>query len=304
MDNELSKIKNLMERIERPYTSALNEAKSARVFYDFNEFIDALKMIKGGTRITLGYVTGADVTPRVRKRNPKTNRPKLYMDYSSLSYNPLNDEEGGQEISAAVRVRRYNINFRTTKSVDNEYSEYKKKANEILASYNLSPIKDKNDKDYTTNMNYGGSGGVKVYNKDNEEHKGEGYINYNLYGVKPISDQCYAVNAEGHILGEIPFEEYKAIKKESAKRTPGASEMRERGDSEEQINELIKKIDSLKMFYMVFKWSSLMFVSATVDGEKRLLINRGLKRVINDVNINPNEFLDLLNNYYTNELEG
>jgi hypothetical protein len=47
-----------------------------------------------------------------------------------------------------------------------------------------------------------------------------------------------------------------------------------------------------------------MFVSATVDGEKRLLINRGLKRVINDVNINPNEFLDLLNNYYTNELEG
>lgn len=304
MNNELSKVKNLMERLERPYTSALNEAKSARVFYDFDEFIDALKMIKGGVRITLGYVTGADVTPKVQRRNPKTNRMKGYMDYSSLSYNPLNGEEGGQEISAAVRVRRYNINFRTTKSVDDEYGEYKKKANEILASYNLSPIKDKSDDSYTTNMNYGGSGGVKVYNKDNEEHKGEGYINYNLYGVKPISDQCYAVNAEGHILGEIPFEEYKAIKKESVKYTPGASEMRRRGDSEEQINELIKQIDSLKMFYMVFKWSSLMFVSATVNGEKRLLINKGLNRVINDVNINPNEFLDLLNNYYTNEFEG
>lgn len=292
MKDELNKIKNLMERLERPYTSALNEAKNARVYYDFDEFIDMLKSIRGGTRITLGYVTGAEVTPTVKKLNPATKRMNTYMDYSSLQ------GDLDEEISAAVRVRRYNINFRTTKSVDDEYAAYKNKANEILASYDLKPIGDKGDSNYTDNMNYGGKGGVKVYSGNNDEKKGEGYINYNLYGIKPISDQCYGVNAEGHIIGEIPFEEFKKIKKEKESYVPGQKEMINRGDDMAKVDELVKKIKDLKMFYMVFKWSSLMFVSATVDGEKRLLINQGLKRVVNKININPQDFLQLLDNYY------
>lgn len=292
MSTELGKIKYLMERMERPYTSALNEAKTPRVYYDFNEFIDMLKSIKGGTRITLGYVSDAKLAPpKVQRINPATGRKKGYPDYSVIQH------EGEGEIASAVRVRRYNINFRNPDSVNREYGEWKNSVNDILAGKGLQKMKDKED-NYKDSVNYGGKGGVEVYTGKNAEHQGEGYIPYNLYGIKPISDDTYAIDAEGHILGKVSPEDLVKYAAKSYKYVPGLSELKKMNATQEEMDAHIKQIEDLKMFYMVFKWSSLMFVSTTIDGEKRLLVNQGLKRVVDEVNINPQEFLQLLDNYY------
>ena len=297
MSDFLGKIRNLNERMERPYTSALNEAKAPRVYYDFNEFIDMLKSIQGGTRITIGYVTDANITPpKVKRINPATGRQKGYSDYSSFSL------EGGVEgeIASAVRVRRWNFNFRNPDSVDAEYGKWKNDVNDILAKRGLKPMGDKTKENggYKDKINYGGKGGVEVYGGKNAEHQGEGYIPYNLYGIKPISDDTYAIDADGHIIGKVSPEDLLKYAKEKTEYVPGLSELKKMNASQEEMDAHVKEIKDLKMFYMVFKWSSLMFVSATVDGEKRLLVNQGLKRVVDEVNINPQDFLALLDQYY------
>jgi hypothetical protein len=292
MNKEIDKIKQLSERLERPYTSALNEAKIPRVYYDFNEFIDMLKSVRGGTRITIGYVSDAKIAPpKVQRINPATGRKKGYPDWSVIRH------EGEGEIASAVRVRRYNVNFRNPDSVNNEYSEYKKNVNDILTGKGLQPMKDRED-NYKDTVNYGGKGGVEVYTGKNQEHQGEGYIPYNLYGIKPISDDTYAIDVNGHILGKVSPEDLITYASKTYKYVPGLSELKKMNATQEEMDAHVKQIDDLKMFYMVFKWSSLMFVSATVDGEKKLLINQGLKRVVDDVNINPQDFLKLLDNYY------
>ena len=70
-----------------------------RVVKTSEEYFDILDQIKGGAIITIGYVTGANLdVPKIKKKNPATNRMKGYDDYSMFQ------NEGENEIGALVKI--------------------------------------------------------------------------------------------------------------------------------------------------------------------------------------------------------
>ena len=63
-----------------------------------DKIFDVLDQIKKGDWITIGYVTGADLNvPKVKRKNPLTNRMKGYDDYSVFG-----NENG--EIAGLVKI--------------------------------------------------------------------------------------------------------------------------------------------------------------------------------------------------------
>ena len=87
-----------------------------RVLKSSNEFFELMDQIGNGKFVTIGYVTGANLdVPKVKRKNPATNRMKGYPDYSVFS------AEGENEIGALVKISSYNIRYLKRKTVGKKY---------------------------------------------------------------------------------------------------------------------------------------------------------------------------------------
>ena len=246
-----------------------------------NEFFDLMDKIPGGKKITIGYVTSANLNvPTVRRINPASNRMKTYPDYSGL--------EGGSEIGALVKITSYNLSYQENKSFDKRYGEYKNAANVIRAKYGLPPIVDKQG--YKDASGYG-ERGAKLYGGDNEDLKGHSYTSQNIANANKKSI-TYAVNNEGRIIRALSDAEVKPyIDKEGwKKKFPGVSALKKMEAEEDAIEEYIKEIKALKFSYMSFEANSILWIVATVDGEPIVYLNDKFQRAVNDINIAPQDF--------------
>ena len=255
-----------------------------------NEFFDILDRMGDNKFVTIGYVTGANLdVPKVKRINPLTNRMKGYDDYSSF---------GDEEIGALVKITSYNMRYRKRDIVAKQYGDYKNSANTIRGEFGLDPIKDK-DTTYKDRMSYGEQG-VDLYKGNNDELQGHSYYPQNVYGVKPKS-VVYCVGTDGHIIKALSQEQiipYLKAKRE----VDGVSALRKMGAEEERVKEYISKIQSLKMSYKNFEANSILWIAATINGEKIVYINDKLTRIVNDININPQDFVEIEKKRYENDL--
>ena len=253
-----------------------------------NEFFDILDQIGDNKFVTIGYVTGANLdVPKVQRKNPLTNRMKGYEDYSSF----------GEEIGALVKITSYNMRYRKRGVIGKQYKDYKNSANAIRGEYGLPPIGDK-ENDYKERMNFGG--GIDAYKGGNEALAGHSYNPQNTYGVIPKS-VTYAINKEGHIVKALSKEEILPyLKKKRA--IDGVSALKKMGVEEDRIKEYIQKIENLKFQYKNFEANSILWIAATVNGEKIVYINDNLARTVNDININPQDFIKIANERYQKDL--
>ena len=69
------------------------------------------------------------------------------------------------------------------------------------------------------------------------------------------------------------------------------------------IDAFIKDVDSLKMTYQRFEYNSILYVAATVDGQKIIYINDKLMRNVEGIDINPQDFIKIAKERYAESLQ-
>lgn len=252
-----------------------------------NEFFDILDKIGNGKFVTIGCVMGSNLedVPTIKRKNPLTNRLKGYPDHTAFGMD--------EEIGALVMIKSYNMRYSPRKIVAQKYGEYKKSANDIRAKFGIDPIGTKQG--YKQTMNYG-ENGQEVYNGNNEKLQNHSYNPQNIFGVKPICTY-YCVNQEGHIIKELSKNDIAPYMKHKNS-IDGVVALQKMQTKEEDINDYIAQINNLKFRYINFEANSILWIAATVNGEKIVYINDNLNRAINGININPEDFKKIARERY------
>lgn len=245
-----------------------------------NEFFDILDNIGNGKFITIGYVTGANLNvPTVSRKNPLTNRMKKYADYSIFR----SDSDG--EIGALVKISSYNMRYLNRTTVGKKYGEYKDAANAIRGNFGIDPIANKESYKQGTDWS---PNGPELYKGQNTELQSHSYNPQNIFGVKPKS-VVYAVDTEGHIIKELSQEQIRPYLK-TKREVDGVAALRKMGAEEEKIQDYIAQIENLKFKYQNFESNSILWIAATINGEKIVYINDNLARAVDGINIRPEDF--------------
>lgn len=261
---------------------------------DPSKFFDILDSIKGGSFVTIGYVTGAnvDMPNKVKRKNPKSNRTKTYNDYTELN------REEGSDIRAIVKLTTYNINYRNRQSVHDHYHNvYKPALNQINKEFGLPEVGTREG--YKDVMNYG-EHGQEVYNGKNDDFRGHSYCPQNLFKPIGIKSQIYAVGQDGKIIREL---DKKEVVFKAKSEPQGVAALRKLGADDEKIKQYLKRVEELKFSYRNFEANPILYIIATVNGEKIAYINTNLQRTIEDVDINPQDFLAIVNEKYKQDLQ-
>lgn len=260
-----------------------------------DKIFDVLDQIKKGDWITIGYVTGADLNvPKVKRKNPLTNRMKGYDDYSVFG-----NENG--EIAGLVKISAWNFRYYNRHDVSNHYyGKYKPAANAIRGEYGLDPIADREG--YTQTIDYG-KGGVSVYGGGNIALQGHSYAPQNVANVKPTSI-VYPIDNNGNIINFNGLSQEQIIPYLKAKREiDGVSKLRQMEVEEDRIKEYIQRIKDLKFSYKNFEQNSILWVAATVNGEALVYLNPNMTRIVNEVPVNTGDFLKIALKRYKKELD-
>ena len=265
-----------------------------RTIKSSDEFFDLLDTIKGGCFVTIGYVTSANVElPIVKRKNPLTNRMKGYNDYSQF-----NREGSDDNIGALVKITSYNFNYRNRQSVHNEYfNRVKPEINKIRAEFGIDDVGTKDN--YKSVMSYGANG-QELYSGKNEKLFGNSYSPQNMAKAIRINSKIYAVNTNGNIVRELDSNEVKF----KAKKDPsGVAALRKMGADENRIKQFIEKINSLNFAYKNFEANSILYIVATVNGEKIVYINNNLQRTVEEIDINPQDFIAIAKDKYKQDIQ-
>lgn len=256
------------------------------------EFFDILDRIGNGKFVTIGYVTGANLNvPTIKRRNPETNRMKGYPDFSVFG------AEGENEIGALVKITSYNMRYLNRTTVAKKYGEYKNAANDIRGNFGLDPIGNRESYKQGTSWS---PNGPELYKGQNTKLQSHSYNPQNIHGVKPKSI-VYAIDTEGHIikaLSQKQIEPYLKAKRE----IDGVAVLRKMGAEEEKIQDYISQINNLKFRYINFESDSILWIAATINGEKIVYINNNLARAVDGIDIRPEDFRAIARERYQIDL--
>ena len=266
----------------------------ARRVSNASEFFDILSSMKGGVFATIGYVTGANLAlPQVKRKNPLTNRMKGYDDYESFGKSI--GYEG--DIKGIIKLTSYTLNWSTPDSITKAYKKYKTSVNDINAEFGLEPIKSRGD--YKSKQDFG-KNGVAIYSGDNEDLNGHSYTAQNINGAR-IKSMYYLINNDGRVTNELNKEQVVNFLKKRPEVT-GVAALRKMGTSEERIQEYINKVTSLGMSYKNFEASSILYMVATVNGEKIIYINDNLNHSVEEVNVSTADLTSIAKERYKEDL--
>ena len=255
-----------------------------------SEFFDILDKIGNGKFVTIGYVTGANLdVPTISRRNPATNRMKKYPDYTVFG--------GEEEIGALVKITSYNMRYLNRTTVGQKYGEFKTSANDIRTNFGIDPIADKTSYKQGTNWS---PNGPEIYNGKNADLQSHSYNPQNIFGVKP-KGVVYAINKEGHIIKELSPEQVRPYLK-AKREIDGVVALRKMGAEEERIQDYINQINNLKFKYINFESNSILWIAATINGEKIVYINDNLYRAVDGIDISPQDFRAIARERYQIDL--
>ena len=256
------------------------------------EFFDILDRIGNGKFVTIGYVTGANLNvPTIKRRNPETNRMKGYPDFSVFG------AEGEDEIGALVKITSYNMRYLNRETVGKKYGEFKDAANAIRGNFGLDPIASKESYKQGTSWS---PNGPELYKGQNTELQSHSYNPQNIHGVTP-KGIVYAVNTEGHIIKELTPEQVQPYLK-AKREVDGVAALRKMGAEEEKIQDYIEQIKNLKFKYINFESNSILWIAATINGEKIIYINDNLARAVDGIDIRPEDFREIARERYQIDL--
>lgn len=212
---------------------------------------------------------------------------KSYPDYTV--FNGVDK----RPIGALVKITLYNFQYMNRNLVSKKYGEYKQAANAIRNEYGIDDMKSRTSYKQKTSWS---PNAPETYVGNNEELKDHSYSPQNVYGSNTYST-VYTVGLDGKILNEIPQEQIAQYLKEKDE-VSGVSALRKMGAEDAKIKEYIKKMKDLKFKYVNFESKSILWIAATVNGEKIIYINDDLQRAVDGIDIRPEDFREIARNRY------
>lgn len=268
-----------------------------RNIVDFNEIFDILDDNKNSWYMTFGYIQTIDTSlPKVKRKNPATNRMKSYTDYSQFQ------EDGGSEIATIIKYTVYNLQYRDRNIVSREYGKYKQDLDDINVRYGLEPTGTRAG--HRETLNYGR--GIDVYSGKNDDKRQNTYMLQNVKNCKILDKKFYALDTNGQIIKEIPEE---SIKSFLIKNTNIASvaKLRKLNVEEEKVQQYLEEVSKLNMVFREYIHNKIVWVAATTvdddnEKEKLLAVNHNLS-LGKDAVISKRAFLDIIKNRYTKEID-
>ena len=276
--NPIQEAKDLMKRMEDVpggYTGLIAKGNINEVTCKWrdvsgpNDFYDILKNVPEGRMTTFGYVNAAKVViPKVKRKNPETNKLKSYDDFETMGKNLGIDKK----FNGIIKLSIYNLPWQSEEKVRSQYDSFKAKRNELASKYGIEVGKARYG---TETMNFGEKGGVSSYNGNNQDIADHTYTNLNTHNIKPIYVKYYLVMEDGDL------QEIEESKLEMLPHKPSETiidKLIAAGASEEEVAEL------RTMNYQRFEHSHLLFFSATTnDGIPTVYINTKLSDKIGGI---------------------
>lgn len=126
------------------------------------------------------------------------------------------------------------------------------------------------------------------------------YNPQNIYGVKPKSI-VYAVDKEGHIIKALSEDQVKPYLQKK-REVDGVAALRKMEVEEERIEDYINQMNNLKFKYINFESNSILWIAATINGEKIVYINDNLNRAVDEINIRLEDFRAIARERYQIDL--
>ena len=310
---QLIQMQSLMERMDKHYTKdqadshvksklikeGLEELDASnRQDVDTNDFFDMVTRMKGGTRASFGYVSAADLDlPKIQKRNPDTNRMKNYPDWATFGKN-IGEEN---EITGVIKLGMYTLNWRSPHNMAKHYNQnYVTPVNALRDKYGVEHIQKREVPAITTN-DYG----ISAYNGSKEELNGHTYSQQDLKTANTKKEIHYfLIGAEGNILKEVSFEQLKPyIKQKGPDGIRAFKQLVTDGKATEEealqmFKEYAAELGKINVKYQQFIHERILYIITSVNGEKKRFFNGKLASNIGDVQINPQEFINLAKKYY------
>lgn len=299
---ELKKMISLIERMEKPKTGwevlleseELDERELVSV-QDYYDMLDQMEDEAAGKKVTIGYVTKANLNiPQVKRRNPETNRMKNYDDWETFT-KELGEQD---EVAGVIGVTSFQVNWMPRKKFGDFYRNYKDNVNNIRSEYGLEPVADKGG--YSNTPDYG-NGGVSTYAGNKESLAGNSYVPMQNVAKSKKKRTYYLIKKDGHIGRPIDKEQLMQYFKGSSE-VSGVAALRKMGVEEEKIQEYIKRMKDLNVLINNFETSKVLYISTTVNGIPKTFINDKLNTNIGGVEINPTDFRKIAEERYKKDV--
>ena len=317
---ELGKMRSLIERIEgnfSPHQAILNEERliieaikeisnkpvelvdtSDKMF----NFLDSLvKFDKNDpnralnnkhARISMGYVSDVKLNTTVKRRNPLTNRPKTYNDYSVI----------GSNIAGIVCVTNYTYDYTHRSNVKYDYStRFIPQRNALRTKYGIPLPKQKPGYDENGKRIEGEPINNGPKDQESRSKFGGDYNPQNLYKIIGKTRDFYPIDLNGRVLrdskGKPVCLSENEIGKFLADEDPvdGVKALMKLGKEQSVIDQYASEFKNLNMAYKNFKADSILYIRGMDrnTGTRKLFMNKEINKLIDDIQVNPSDMYNI-----------
>lgn len=275
-----------------------------KVISDINQMVDIISSIRGGAFVTIGYINAAKIGKTAQNVNldkfgETLNKHRTPGD--DETYNALSQfQQGPSKLSnkfpyaGVVKFSIFQVNWLTEDNYRKNYTKYAEERDKIITSYGATP-QHRDSYDEKLNYNKGVSGGITA------NTQGKLYAHQNRDTFRYIDQKYFLVNNDGAIKGAISKKALEPLLKDS-NYVDGMSTLKKIEASAEQMKEYAAKIDNLKFKPMALMYDSILFIIASVNGEKIAYINTNLQNKVGSgkyvVPIQPQSFIEMANAMY------
>ena len=272
-----------------------------------DEIIDIMSSIRGGSFVTICYMSSAKVGKTLTSKGIDIDKFGEDLEQNRTEgddeiYNTLSQyQKGGASRSnkfpfgGIVKMSRYQVNWQSEESYNKKYSQYADARDELLAKYGAS-VTHRDSHDEKQDF---GKGGVSVGATDNT--RGKLYTHQNGATIQNAKSEYFVVDKDGELLGSISPNAIEQIVAKSGD-PDGVGALKKIGATDEQIREYTEELRKLNFKVLKLMYNSVLFIIATVNGEKIFYINDKLERQVGSGNyivpINPQSFIQKANEIF------
>lgn len=274
-----------------------------RKIYDINEFIDIMSNIKDGCFATVCYLSSAKVKKTLRGVDTDAfgadldaNRTEGDDDY----YNTLKQYQSGSikkfPYNGVVKMSKIQFHWQSEEKYEENYGKYANARDALIGKYGGEPIR----RDGTDSKQAYGNGNVSIGNTDNTQ--GRLYSHQNGATIQNISTEYFLVDTNGQLKGGISKNAIQNIIAKSGD-ADGVSALKKVNATDEQIASYVEELKKLKFKVLKLMYDSILFVVASVNGEKIFFWNSKLAKQVGSgsyiVPIDPQSFQDKARELYS-----
>ena len=276
----------------------------ARKIYDINEFIDIMSSIKDGCFATVCYLSSAKIKKTLRGVDTNAFGNDLdsnRTDGDNEYYDTLKQYQSGDikkfPYNGVVKMSKIQFHWQSEEKYGENYGKYADARDALITKYGGTP----NRKDSTDMKQDYGKGSVSVGNTDNTQ--GRLYSHQNGATIQNRSTEYFLVDTDGQLKGGISKNAIQNIVAKSGD-ADGVSALKKVNATDEQIQSYLQELKQLKFKVLKLMYDSILFVVASVNGEKIFFWNSKLAQQVGSgsyvVQIDPQSFMAKAKEMYSN----